>query len=190
VESTDFEEGPALSGNRRRFSLRHMLDSSGFWGAAGALLGALIGGIFTFMAAAMSTSAEAERSRHAFFLAERVAVYSALLSDAQAFQLSATRYNSFVRLDAEGTAEAKAVLEEAKADYDDAVAGCWQVEVIATTSVQEAKQSIARELDKAWSYLNDESEEAAAYFRAVDRAMTGHTTQFAKAAGNELDAER
>ncbi|TPV52545.1 hypothetical protein FJ661_04395 [Pseudarthrobacter phenanthrenivorans] len=190
MESPATEGEPATSGGKKRFSLSHLLESSGFWGATGALLGAFVGGIFTFMAAAMSTSAEAERSRHAFFLAERVAVYSGLLGDAQAFQLSATRYNNLVRLNTEDTPEAKAVLEEAKADYDDAVAACWQVEVIATEAVQEAKQSIARELDKAWNYLDDETAEAAEYFQTVDKAMTGHTTQFAQAAGQELEAGR
>ena len=183
--------GAATSDTDKRSTfLKDLLGSSGFWGATGALLGALIGGIFTFLAAATSSSAEAERSRHAFFLAERVAVYSGLLGDAQAFQLSATRYHNLARLNGEEAAEVQAVREEAKADYDEAVAACWQVEVIATASVQEAKQAIARELDTAWNYMNDETDEAASYFRGIDRAMTSHTTVFARAAGEELDAGR
>lgn len=190
MESQTTGGAAATAQDKTRFHPSHLLNSSGFWGATGALLGAVIGGIFTFMAAAMSTSAEAERSRHAFFLTERVAVYSGLLGDAQAFQLTATRYNNMVRLKGQDAAETKAVFEEAKADYDEALAACWQVEVIATPPVQAAKQSIARELDSAWKYLRDETEDAASYFRGVDKAMTGHTSQFAQAAGRELEGER
>lgn len=190
MESVVSDGAAASGGDKTPSPLNHLLNSSGFWGAAGALLGALVGGIFTFLAAAMSTSAEAERSRHAFFLAERVAVYSGLLGDAQAFQLSATRYNSLAQLNAQDTPEAKAVLEEAKSDYDNAVAACWKVQVIATAPVQEAKQSIARELDEAWKYLGDSTDEAASYFGGIDEDMTNHTTQFAEAAGKELEAGR
>lgn len=170
--------------------MSQLLNSSGFWGAVGALLGALIGGIFSFLAAGFTTSAEAERSRQAFFLNERVAVYASLLGEAQAFQLSATRYNNLAQLPGGNTSEASAVLEVALADYEDAVAASWQVEVIATAPVQAAKQSIAAELDRARSLLTAKTAEATDYFRELDRVMTGHTTGFADAAAKELDAER
>lgn len=164
-------------------------DISGFWATLGAILGALIGGIFSFQAAAMSTSAEAARSRTAFFLTERVAVYSSLLGKAQAFQLSATRYNNLMQLSG-NDGEAEVALKEALADYEDAVAASWQVEVVATPPVQKAKQPIAEDLDKARNLLADKTAEAANYFHELDRVVTGHTTQFADAAAKELDTER
>ena len=102
-------------------TLNKLVESGGFWGTVGTLLGALIGGIFSFQAAAMATTAESERSRQDFFLAERVTVYSKLLGGAQAFQLSATRYNNIARSPSSDAAEAETLLEEALADYENAI---------------------------------------------------------------------
>lgn len=170
-----------------------LLNSNGFWGAVGALLGSLgavISGLLSFHAAVMATSAEAERGRQSFFLTERVAVYSTLLREAQAFQLSASRYHDLAQSSGAATVEAGTALEEALANYEDAVAASWQVEVIATEIVQEAKQQLAAELDKARELLTTKSEEAASYFRDLDQLMTGHTTRFANAAAAELEGGR
>lgn len=164
-------------------TLSRLIVAGGLLGAVGALLGGLIAGGFSILA----VNAEAERNRQAFFLTERVEVYANLLAEAQAFQLAATRYNAQIEAGADDAA-INAELTEASAKYDGVVASAWQVQVIATEPVGNAKEELARSMDQAWTLMVQNTAEAHEYFEGLDDLTRSLSRQFSDAAAAEFRA--
>lgn len=158
-----------------------LLKGSGIWSLAGAVLG-LVGAI---VATTISADLAADRSRQEFLLTERVSVYASLLADAQTFQLSASQLNSLVQSEAEQT-EIDAVRVIASEDYERVVASSWKVQVIGIEEIREAKDEVARIMDRAWELMDQESEEAAEFFASLDENTRVLSAEFSQETFAEL----
>jgi hypothetical protein len=174
---------------------RRFRDISAVWGIVGALLGAVVAGAFSVVAASISAdstakaaAAEAQRSQHDFFVAQRVATYAELLANAQAFQLAAHRYEILRGAASSDGAATSSALAEARTSFGKLTSAAWSVEVITQNEkVKGAKEKIARLLDDADRLLEaPDKSDTVKFFEGLDEEVRVVSREFSAVASAEL----